>query len=186
MVTYWGWIGISVLWLTSAPFAHRTKSSEGRLQRLEHKIPLLLGYLLVFTRHRGFFIYGPLYNTEWANWIVYPGILITASGCLFTVWARVHLGRYWSSNITLKEGHKIITTGPYRLVRHPIYTGLLTALFGTALTAGTGDALFGVSLATMAFLIKLRREEKLLMTEFGDEYRRFQQNVPSALVPFIY
>lgn len=186
MVNYWCWFALFVFWLIAARFAHRTRSSESRLQRLQHSIPLGLAYFLILCRHWGFLIYGPLYQTGWPNWIVYPGILMTVCGCLFAVWARVHLGRYWSSSITLKEGHKIITTGPYRFVRHPIYTGWLAALLGAALTAGTGDAFFGITLGVVAFYIKLRREEKLLTADLGDEYRRFQQNVPAALVPFIY
>jgi len=186
MVAWWNWIVLFVFWFIAALFAHRTRTSEGRLRRLQHSIPLGLAFLLIFSRHRRFFVHGRLYETGWDNWIVYVGLLMTLCGCLFAVWARIHLGRYWSGYITLKEGHKIITTGPYRFVRHPIYTGWLAAMFGTALTAGTGDALCGVALVALAFVIKLRREEKLLTTEFGDEYRRFQQNVPAALVPFLY
>jgi len=134
---------------------------------------------------RHLFGYNRLYGTNWDNWIVYPALLTTLAGCLFGVWARVHLGRYWSGIITLKEGHKLITTGPYRIVRHPIYTGWLAAALGTALTAGTSVGFLCVALLTISFVIKLRREEKLLTSEFGDEYRRFKQAVPKALIPFV-
>ena len=171
MAAWYCWIGLFAVWMIAAPFARRTRSAETFLQRLRHSIPLGLGYFLIISRHRDFFVYGRLYDTGWANWIVYPGLLMTVSGCLFAVWARIHLGRYWSGNITLKEGHKIITTGPYRFVRHPIYTGWIAAAFGTALTCGTGDAFCGVALVVVSFYIKLRREEKLLTAELGDEYR---------------
>jgi protein-S-isoprenylcysteine O-methyltransferase Ste14 len=153
---------------------------------LQHTIPFGLALYLLLASHRQSFIYHRLYGTGWNNWTVYPALLVTVGGCLFALWARVHLGRYWSGIITLKEGHKLITTGPYRFVRHPIYTGWLAAILGTALTAGTDAGFIAVALVALAFFIKLHREEKLLTTEFGDEYRRFQQTVPAALVPFVY
>jgi protein-S-isoprenylcysteine O-methyltransferase Ste14 len=99
--------------------------------------------------------------------------------------ARIHLGKYWSGVITLKEGHRLIRSGPYRLARHPIYTGFLTANLGTAITASSGDAFLGFALILVAFLIKIHREEKVLAGEFGDEYTRFRREV-AALVPMLY
>jgi protein-S-isoprenylcysteine O-methyltransferase Ste14 len=123
-----------------------------------------------------------LYNNPGSR---YAGDAITFFGLLFTVWARVHLGLYWSGEITLKVGHRLIRTGPYRLVRHPIYTGFLLAALGSAISAATGDALLGAVLVILALVVKLRREESLLIGEFGDEYRQFKLQTP-ALLPLIY
>jgi protein-S-isoprenylcysteine O-methyltransferase Ste14 len=112
------------------------------------------------------------------------GTVLTILGLCFTVWARVHLGRYWSGIITLKQGHRLIRTGPYQLTRHPIYTGLLAAVLGTAIAASTGDAFVGFVVFTAAYVVKARREEALLTREFGDEYTRFKQEVPT-LVPLV-
>jgi serine phosphatase RsbU (regulator of sigma subunit)/protein-S-isoprenylcysteine O-methyltransferase Ste14 len=185
LAAFWGWVGLFIFWNVAALFARKTKSKESFLGRLQHVVPLYAAYFLIFNRHRYFLIYGELYDTGWKNWIVYPGLILTAAGIGFAVWARLHLGRYWSGFITLKEGHKVIDTGPYGMVRHPIYTGWLIAMFGSALLAGTIDGFLGFEIVTLGFLIKLQREERLLSTELGDEYRRYMQRVPSALVPML-
>jgi len=174
-----------IFWFAAAIFARKTQSSESILGRLQHVLPLYAAYFLIFNRHRYFFIYGELYDTGWKNWIVYPGFLLMAAGLAFTVWARLHLGRYWSGIITLKEGHKVITTGPYGWVRHPIYTGWLAAMLGSAIIAGTLDGFLGFELVVLAFVIKLHREERLLTAELGEEYRQYMRQVPSALVPML-
>jgi serine phosphatase RsbU (regulator of sigma subunit)/protein-S-isoprenylcysteine O-methyltransferase Ste14 len=181
----WGWVALFIFWFIAAAFARKTKTKESQLARLQHILPMYVAYFLIFNRHRYFLIYGELYETGWHNWIVYPALFLTAAGLAFTVWARLHLGRYWSGIITLKEGHKVIDTGPYRFVRHPIYTGWLAAMFGSALLAGTLDGFLGFELIVLAFIIKLQREEKLLANKLGDEYRRYREKVPSALVPFL-
>jgi len=92
-----------------------------------------------------------------------PGIyllaVLAAAGCLFTWWARLHLGRFWSSAITRKEGHRIIDTGPYGLVRHPIYTGLIGAMIATGIAIGTATGLLGTALIAYGLWQKARMEE---------------------------
>jgi len=111
--------------------------------------------------------------------------VLTVIGLLFSVWARIHLGQNWSGMVTLKEGHKLIRTGPYAITRNPIYTGLLLAAVGTAISKTTGDAFIGVPFFLIAFLIKIRREQKFMAAEFGEEFQQFMREVPS-LVPFVY
>jgi protein-S-isoprenylcysteine O-methyltransferase Ste14 len=107
--------------------------------------------------------------------IVLAGVLLTWSGVAFAIWARYHLGKFWSATVALREGHQLIRSGPYANIRHPIYTGMLTAVGGTALAVGRYRTLvaFGVILA--AFIAKSRQEEKLLDAQFGsafEEHRR--------------
>ena len=92
-------------------------------------IPLGAGFWLIFHSDKPYFA-GWLYDSPAIGW---TGTALTAAGLLFTVWARTHLGKYWSGIITLKQVHKLIRTGPYRIVRHPIYTGFLTAALGSAI-----------------------------------------------------
>jgi protein-S-isoprenylcysteine O-methyltransferase Ste14 len=127
-------------------------------------------------------VYGRFYRIRA---IEYIGIALTVGGLLFAVWGRVHLGRYWSGIITLKEGHKLIRSGPYFYVRHPIYSGFLTAVLGTDLTASAVEAFRGFLIMLVSFLVKIHREEKVLSEEFGEKYLRFKQEV-YALFPFIY
>src|SRR3954471_14186951 len=134
------WLVWFAAWNIAARLTNKTRSTEGHLRRLEYSILLGLGFSLMFHGGRWSLIYGMLLPS--IGWKL-AGLALVCAGMLFMVWARVHLGRYWSGYVTLKEGHQLIRTGPYRLVRHPIYTGFLAAALGTALVVGTGDALAG-------------------------------------------
>jgi protein-S-isoprenylcysteine O-methyltransferase Ste14 len=112
------------------------------------------------------------------------GLIILICGLAFTVWARRHLGRYWSGTITLKEGHRLIRTGPYAIVRHPIYTGVVTGMVGTAVAQGQVRSILAVVLLAASYLRKIKIEETWLVQQFGDEYRSYQREV-GALIPWI-
>ncbi|SPE60693.1 Isoprenylcysteine carboxyl methyltransferase (fragment) [Verrucomicrobia bacterium] len=105
-------------------------------------------------------------------------------GLIVTLWARWTLGGNWSSSVTFKQGHELIRTGPYRLVRHPIYTGLLVMALGTALDFGQFRCWLALPLMTTAFWVKLKQEEKLLLRHFPREYPLYKRQV-KALVPFV-
>jgi protein-S-isoprenylcysteine O-methyltransferase Ste14 len=176
------WLTWLAYWLWAARNTQATKSSEGVLGRLQHLVPLLIAFFLIFHSPTQNLVYGRWHDRQSLG---YVGLALTVLGLLFTAWGRVHLGRYWSGMVTLKEGHRLIRTGPYALVRHPLYTGFLLAAAGSALAAETVDAAVGFALILVAYLVKLRREETLLTREFGDEYLRFKREVP-ALVPFVH
>jgi protein-S-isoprenylcysteine O-methyltransferase Ste14 len=108
---------------------------------------------------------------------------VAALGFLFCWWARIHLGRLWSGWVTKKAGHRIVDTGPYRIVRHPIYTGLMIAAFATAAANGTTAALAGAAVMTFSFWLKARLEERFLSAELGAEvYGEYRRRVP-MLIP---
>ena len=110
---------------------------------------------------------------------------LQVAGLSLTVWARLHLGKYWSATITLKQGHRVIQTGPYAWVRHPIYSGLLLALCGTAIWIGTLQSFLGLGFQAASFIRKLILEERWLREHLGDEYGCYQHHVKS-LVPGIF
>ncbi|HVM93128.1 MAG TPA: isoprenylcysteine carboxylmethyltransferase family protein [Terriglobales bacterium] len=114
----------------------------------------------------------------------WSGAVVTAAGLLFSVWARRHLGSNWSQNVTVKQGHELIQSGPYRFVRHPIYTGLLVAFLGSAIARGEWRGLLAVALVFITLWNKLRLEEKWMRAEFGESYRNYSRRV-AALVPHI-
>ena len=117
-------------------------------------------------------------------WSFWTGAAITAGGLLFAVWARRHLGKNWSQAVTLKEGHELITSGPYALVRHPIYTGLLLGFVGCAVARGEWRGLLAVALVFGALWHKLKLEEKWMRVQFGQSYEAYSRRV-TALVPYV-
>ncbi|HTR82418.1 MAG TPA: isoprenylcysteine carboxylmethyltransferase family protein [Bacteroidota bacterium] len=112
------------------------------------------------------------------------GCALTVSGLLFSIWARNHLGQNWSQAVTIKKDHELVTGGPYALVRHPIYTGLLLAFIGSALALGTLRGVLAVALIFVILWNKLRLEEKWMRAQFGKSYESYAQRV-AALVPFV-
>jgi protein-S-isoprenylcysteine O-methyltransferase Ste14 len=109
------------------------------------------------------------------------GLVLTILGLAFAAWARDVLGRNWSGRVVIQVDHQLITAGPYAFVRHPLYTGLLTALTGTTLVSGDFGSLLGLFLAISIFRHKARREEQLLEAEFGAGYATYRASTGSLL-----
>ena len=114
----------------------------------------------------------------------WTGAAVTAAGLLFAVWARVHIGANWSSSVTVKQGHQLITTGPYAAVRHPIYTGILGGFAGSAIALGEYRAVIALALVFWALWRKLRLEEAWMRSTFGDAWTSYSRRT-AALVPGI-
>ena len=175
------WIGWVVYWLLVSRRVKRTDRRESLGSRLLHVLPLLLAAGLLWARRVPVALLNERIFPR-APWVFWVGALVTALGLLFTVWARVHIGRNWSGVVTLKEGHELVDTGPYALIRHPIYTGLLVAFIGSALARGEWRGLLAVVIAWAALWRKLRLEERWMTERFGEQYVAYCQRVP-VLVP---
>ena len=122
--------------------------------------------------------------TPTALWAQVTSDVVCVLGLFVTIWARRTLAGNWSSDVTFKKDHELIRRGPYRFVRHPIYTGLLIMCLGTAIEIARVRSWLAVPLMAAAFWIKLRQEERLMLSHFPDEYRAYQKEV-KALVPFV-
>jgi protein-S-isoprenylcysteine O-methyltransferase Ste14 len=125
----------------------------------------------------------------WFTWNSPPGLAWTlvgasALGFLFTWWARIHLGRLWSADIARREGHRVVHSGPYALVRHPIYTGICLAAFATAIIEGSVISVLGAGILSYGFYYKARLEERFLSQELGGAYTEYAARTP-MLVPFV-
>jgi protein-S-isoprenylcysteine O-methyltransferase Ste14 len=177
------WSLFSVIWLLSAISTKRSIYRESGAQRLRYWILLVLAFLLLTRGNRLPYPFNVriISATETVQWMA--GILCIA-GLAFCVWARATLGRNWSGTITLKEGHELIERGPYRFVRHPIYTGMLAMLLATAIRFGHLGGIAAVILAFASFWIKLSEEEKLMLQQFPDQYGSYQQRV-KRIIPFV-
>ena len=180
-IFWWIW---GAYWLVSAIKVKKTKSSESRGQRISHLLPLGICFLLLFSKGWDFLLLNERLWPE-TEWIEYLGNALNLTGLLFSFWARLHLGKNWSATVTLKEGHQLITSGPYRLVRNPIYTGILWAMVGDSICLGKSRGPLAVIMASVAFIKKLQREERFLSSEFGAEFLKYKSRV-KALIPFIY
>ena len=179
------WTVFWVLWVLPAVFGKRTIRRQTSGSRILQIILLLVAYVLIVNGGLGW---------NWLNQRLVPagsgfrlrsGYGLLLAGMLFAGWARVFLGGNWSSNVTLKQDHTLIQSGPYRIVRHPIYTGLLVALLGTAIALGELRCFIGVILAAVAWKMKSINEEALMVEEFGDQYTRYRLQV-KGLVPYLW
>jgi len=133
--------------------------------------------------HRGRLAERPTWQLGYYGAFALVGVMLMGLG--LTWWARILLGRLWSSAITRKEKHRLVDTGPYAFVRHPIYTGLIIALLATAATEATRVALLGALLVALGLWVKARAEEYFLLSELGLEaYASYRRRVP-MLVPFL-
>jgi protein-S-isoprenylcysteine O-methyltransferase Ste14 len=176
------WILFCVIWLLAAAFTKRSIYRESAAQRLRYGILLALAFLLLTRSHQlpHPFDVRIISGVEAVKWMA---ALLCIAGLVFCVWARATLGRNWSGTVTLKEKHELIERGPYRLVRHPIYTGLLAMFVATAIQYGRLGGIVAVVLAFASFWIKLGDEEKLMLQQFPDQYRSYQQRV-KRIIPF--
>lgn len=179
------WLLWVAYWAISALNVKRAVRVESGISRFgKYFLPIIIAVLLLqyFPIYRGTFLAKRFVPGEW--WIVWLGFALTVAGLAFTCWARVILGRNWSGVVQVKQDHELITRGPYDIVRHPIYTGLLLAFFGTALAIGEWRGLIATAIIGVSFWRKLRLEERWMTEQFGEQYRGYMQRV-KALIPWL-
>jgi protein-S-isoprenylcysteine O-methyltransferase Ste14 len=175
------WVSWFASWWAAAWWSDRAAARPPFRRELLYRGVTIVGSLLLFG-YRPPSVPDPLLwrSTVGAAWTL---LGVAVAGFAFTWWARIHLGRLWSATVTRKAGHRVVDSGPYGIVRHPIYTGLLLAVFGTALVQGTALALAGAGIVAIGFVIKARLEERFLRAELGREaYDAYARRVP-MLVP---
>ena len=177
------WVAWLVSWGVGSFFSGRTEKRVMTMDSLAFHLPIIVGAVLMTPWTAQILGERPLWNFGKGGLYLLEGL--TVAGTLFTWWARIHLGRFWSNAITRKEGHRVIDTGPYGLVRHPIYTGLIGAMLATGIAIGTITALLGTLMITFGLWRKARMEEGFLTTELGaDAYGAYCRRVP-MLIPFL-
>jgi protein-S-isoprenylcysteine O-methyltransferase Ste14 len=117
-----------------------------------------------------------------AAWVRLLGLIVLVASTVFALWARFALGTSWSVAARVAGDHRLRTSGPYAVTRHPIYTGVLGMLLGSALLGGVGVWIVIMAIALIGFEVKIHLEEQLLLATFPDEYPRYRERVPQ-LVP---
>jgi len=177
------WAGWALTWLVAALWSERTEKQVTGWEVWAYRLGAGVG--LVMLTHAFAHALGMrrIWHVGYTGAYVLVGFVF--AGILFAWWARIHLGPLWSGAITKKEGHHVIDTGPYAIVRHPIYTGLIGATVATALAEGTLTAVLGTILLISALWLKARTEERFLSEELDrGAYAEYQRRVP-MLVPFV-
>lgn len=184
------WLAVGAVYLLTAfrvkPMARIPNSGQRK------RVVLILTELLVLSFGAGLlFSESPhlaLLNSRFlpaVPGIIGLGIALTAAGCTFSSVARLSLGQNWSATATIKQDHELVHSGPYRLVRHPIYTGCLIAALGTAIAFGETRDLLALPIIVVGFWLKLHSEERLLTSKFGDRYAAYRREVRGAIIPYI-
>lgn len=177
------WLAWVASWILASFWSGRTRSHVPTRDSWPYRLPILLGAILLVPPVERFLGANQLYNLGNAGTFV-AGVVVVL-GLSFTWWGRIHLGRFWSNAITHKEDHRIIDTGPYGMVRHPIYTGQIIGLLATGLAIGNWAAMLGVVLISFGEWQKARMEERFLSVELGaDAYGAYCRRVP-MIVPFL-
>jgi protein-S-isoprenylcysteine O-methyltransferase Ste14 len=177
------WLAWVVSWVVASFWSGRTKTHVRTRDSWVYRGPILLGAILLMPTTARILGATPLYDVGTLGTCALA--LVAVFGISFTWWARIHLGRFWSNAITHKEDHRIVDTGPYGMVRHPIYTGLIIAILATGIAVATWTALVGALCICFGEWQKARMEEGFLSVELGlDAYRSYSRRVP-MLVPFL-
>ncbi len=175
------WIVFAVYWAVSALKTSRTLRRESFVARYSVMFLEVVGFTLLFSDEPRIGVLGShVFPRTYALWCT--GVLLTWVGIAIALWARWHLGQYWSGRVTLKEDHKLIRTGPYAHFRHPIYSGLDLAAIGGALAIDRWQCVAGVCVIILGFVIKAKREESMLSAQFGEAFEQHRRNT-GFLIP---
>jgi protein-S-isoprenylcysteine O-methyltransferase Ste14 len=174
------WYCVGAVWLILAFRTKRTVRSSGGVGRIAVIVVLAV---LVLARPLSD---SSLHHKIWSQSSTWSGVALVfvIIGAAFAVWARVTIGTNWSGVVTVKEDHELIQRGPYHLVRHPIYSGLL--LMGLA-SAVAYDETYGFAILVIAIVVfvpKMMLEEKLMTQQFPDQYPQYRKHV-KAIIPFV-
>ncbi len=184
------WLIFILYWLISAQSVKPIQETRGWLERNWYSILFVLGVLLMsgsrFSARFGIQV-RPLAilllpHTIILNIVV---VILMITGLAIALIARRTLGENWSSVVSIKKDHELITTGLYHYVRNPIYTGMLLMFLGTALSFDTLSAGIGFLMILLGIWVKLKQEEALLTEHFGYEYLSYKNNT-KMLIPFVW
>jgi protein-S-isoprenylcysteine O-methyltransferase Ste14 len=177
------WIGWVISWLAASLWSGRTEKRAATREMWIYRIVIFAGAILIAPWTARVLDERPTWQVGYYGAYAFIGVMLM--GLALTWWARIQLGGLWSSAITRKEKHRLIETGPYAFVRHPIYTGLIIALLATAAIEATAVAVLGALLIVLGLWVKARTEERFLSTELDPEtYESYRRRVP-MLVPFL-
>ncbi|MBN2637925.1 MAG: isoprenylcysteine carboxylmethyltransferase family protein [Bacteroidales bacterium] len=179
------WLLFLSYWIILAQVTKKVKSQEPLLPRfLKYWLPIIIAAYLSGP--------GEWFGHTWirenfvphSNQVGLIGISICFVGLVTVIWSRYNLGKNWSFSVQVKEDHELIQNGIYKIIRHPIYTGLLLLFIGNTLINGDYRGIIAVVIVSISLWFKIKKEEKLLFEIFGKDYIEYK-NKTKALIPFV-
>jgi protein-S-isoprenylcysteine O-methyltransferase Ste14 len=183
-VAYGAWAVLVAVWVPGYFKQKRIARVPSPVAQMTTSLLIALAFVLLLGRKSPDALKVQL--TPRQPWLGLLGDTLCIASVVFAICARVRLGANWSGAMAMvREGHELVQSGPYRIIRHPIYTGLLFAMLGTAFTIGSVASYLAVLLALAAFLARIRVEEKLMTSQFPDAYPLYQRRT-RALLPFLW
>ena len=185
----WLWGVFALCWLVLARFNKKTNRSVPGLRRIWLlRVPILVvAFALVWYRRHGgagtLGAAGHLLMLHGGVPLQWAGVGLTLLGIGFAIWARAHIGRNWGLPMSLRQDHELVTSGPYAYVRHPIYTGIMLAMIGSALALGLiWLVLFAITF--VYFIFSARTEESMMVAQFPEAYPDYRRRT-KMLIPFV-
>ena len=171
------WTMLGLWWV-----APRTQedSSEFALYRITRLLVGAITFALLFWSKLGVGFLGQRFVAPYLT-VRACGFAIAVSGLALTAWARIHLGRNWSDKVVIQSDHELVRTGPYARIRHPIYSGVLLGITGTAFIVGEWRALCSLLIMSINYIIKAKREDKILAERFGEKFQSYQKDAGMLL-----
>jgi protein-S-isoprenylcysteine O-methyltransferase Ste14 len=179
------WCAWVMSWTVARLWSNHSEKRGGIGAELIFRVLLYAGVILLFAFPPTHHYYAPSQLSGFGRTLNWMWVALAAAALLFTWWARIHLGRLWSDLVVKKAGHHVIDTGPYHLVRHPIYLGLIVAAFATGIEKGTSFTLAGAAMISVAFYTKALQEERFLRAELGEDAYDAYARKTAMLVPFV-
>jgi protein-S-isoprenylcysteine O-methyltransferase Ste14 len=176
------WLIFVVYWCISAAGSKKTITENSRWWSIRALVAA--GVLWLFYSHRWHGVRGGGAAIPVPGAVRMLGVFLTAIGIVAAMWARIHLGRNWGMPMAVKEEPELVSSGPYAYVRHPIYSGLLLALLGSALAGGLAWLIIGVYCGVY-FVYSATQEETLMLRQFPHQYPDYQRRT-RMLVPFLF
>jgi protein-S-isoprenylcysteine O-methyltransferase Ste14 len=183
IVAYCSWLAIGLVWLRGSFASKKTSGVPKLALQIPASALLITGFALLFNPGIRV-LSAPI--TPHTAMVGSVGLVVDLVGVGFAIWARLALGTNWSGMImTLKQGHELVQTGPYAIVRHPIYAGMLLAMAGTALTIGTLGGYLGLAAGVVALMIRVSIEENLMSDQFRETHTAYRRRT-KKLIPLVW
>ena len=175
------WIILLLYWVIFAFFQKKLKEGQTLKSKIAYNLLLLMSYVLLLVSSKIIFLNYVLIKVS--NVINILSLILSVSGLVLCIYSRIVLGSNWSRDVMIKEKHELITTGPYKYIRHPIYAGLLLLFFGTTLAIGNVGSILGFILLLVNFKIKIKKEENLMLKHFNRRYLNYMKRTGSIVPP---